>query len=231
MVNLKSRFAQKLGNTPFCNAPVVYANNNGMQLKCSEPTEYIQDYLNSIHFPTGVITLSQNGRKSLPITNLPSRQENSVLGEYIERILSQSSVDIADINFLTHELVTNVKEHSECFDYWMLGQYYGSARRTCEIVIADCGKGYRASYMGTEFEVNSDADAIINAFEGRSSKKFDTAAYGIRSIADIFINKYKGKMVIMSGDSIVYYKPDRVKKVIPLNSYWQGSLIGINFSV
>lgn len=72
----------------------------------------------------------------------------------------------------------------------------------CEIVIADCGIGYRASYKGTKYEVKSDREAIINALVGKSSKRENLRGAGIPSIAKVFIRGYRGKLIIMSGKSI-----------------------------
>src|SRR5450756_2443359 len=98
---------------------------------------------------------------------------------------------------------------------------------TCEIVLADCGIGYKNSYEGTEFEVETDRDAIINAMEGKSSKsakaKMKERGKGIPSIANLFVNGYGGKLIIISGESIMYYKSNE-RKELKLKSKWQGSL-------
>ena len=228
--------------TPLSLMPlVIKANKNNIQLTCSEPKSNVQGYLDTISFPNGVTELPRANRSYLPITKLPSRSESAELIEYENRIVSRSGrIGGEDLKFLTTELVTNVKEHSEAFEYWLLAQYYNlpKNRTACEIILADCGIGYKESFMGTEFEVGTDSEAIMNAMAGKSSKSWDEHAYGIRSIADKFVEEYKGKLVIISGDSLVYYKSkisNDISKndieVKTLQSYWEGSIVGINFIV
>lgn len=227
--------------TPLSILPLaVYASNNGIGITCSEKKHDIQSYLNTIGFPDGFETLPASSKRYLPITKLPPIEKNQILGEYEDLILEMaSSREYADsfklsLKYLTSELVNNVNEHAETDHYWLLAQYWEQPRKTCEIVIADCGIGYRASYEGTKFEVKTDKQAIINALLGKSSKREDRGA-GIPSIARVFINGYRGKLIIMSGKSIIYDKLDRrgnrKRNEWKLKSNWQGSLVGLNFDL
>lgn len=239
--------------TPLSLLPlVVYANNTGITITCSETNEDIIGYMNVIGFPDGTSHPASNGkyystRNYLPLMRLPNT-ENTILTDYEGNIISQASAiqDVTGLNYslshLTGELQTNVNEHSRADHYWMLAQYYQSMRKnTCEIVIADCGIGYKQSYHGTPYEVGNDRDAILNVLNGRSSKvsrarypemgDFAERGSGVRSIVNLFRNGYGGKVIFMSGDTIVYGKPGESLKIIPLKSYWHGSLTAINFNL
>ena len=226
--------------TPLSILPiVVYANDNNIEINYVEKKkrENVIRYLNIIGFPKGVPGVYDANRSYLPITYLPPVGENTSLHEYEERIVSNANVNQRtssfkqNLKFLTHELVSNVNEHSKANKYWLLAQYYGAGRNSCEIVLADCGIGYKNSYKGTEFEVDTDAKAIINALEGKSSKASKERGRGIPSIANLFVNGYGGKLVIMSGESILFYEPKKERVEIPLKSYWNGSLVCINFNL
>ncbi len=226
--------------TPLSILPlVVYANQNKIEIDCTEKDNNVCSYLSTIGFPKGMTNLSPQTKHYLPITKMPPIEENTVLNEYEDRILAQSSMGedtsfITSLKYLTSELVNNVNEHAQIGHYWLLAQYYERPNKTCEIVIADCGIGYKKSYKGTEFEVKTDKKAIENALEGKSSKsakaKSKERGKGLPSIANMFVNGYGGKLIIISGKSMIYYKP-KEKRVIGLKSYWRGSLIGINFNL
>lgn len=221
--------------TPLAILPLaVYANHHGLTVNCIEdPNSDACNYLDTIRFQHGVTNLLSSEKSYLPIAKLPPVEDNNVLGEYEERILSRANAQKESVKWLTSELVSNVKEHAEIDHYWILAQYYPD-KKTCEIAIADNGIGYKKSYEGTEFEAETDAEAIQNALEGRSSKsakaKLKERRAGIPSIAKIFLKGYGGKLIIMSGKSIMYYKQDMREK-IELDSCWGGSVVCINFNV
>lgn len=227
--------------TPLAILPLaVYANYHGIKINCTEDaTSDPCRYLETIGFQEGVTTLPSR-KKYLPITKLPPVEDNNVLGEYEDRILAETKTTNAmgfktSLKYLTSELVNNVNEHAQIDHYWILAQYYAfSQNKTCEIVIADNGIGYKNSYKGTEFEVKTDKEAIENALEGKSSKSAKTKSNergtGIPSIANIFLRGYGGKLVIMSGQSLIYYKKEG-KKEFDTDYCWNGSLVCINFNV
>lgn len=222
--------------TPLAILPLVtFAYHNNIAITCSEKDGNVLNYLATIGFPNGLTELEKTRKGYLPITRLPPIEDNTVLGEYEDRILSQAvALECADsfknsLKYLTSELVNNVNEHAKTGHYWLLAQYWAN-KNTCEIVMADCGIGYRKSYIGTSFEVNNDKEAIINALEGKSSKHPQERGYGVPTIANMFVNGYGGKLVIISGDSGIYYKQNE-RKELRLKSYWQGSLVGINFNL
>ncbi|WP_174590680.1 hypothetical protein [Methanocella conradii] len=234
---------------PFSILPLaVYANYYGITITCTEPGHDIQSYLRTIKFQRGVTELKNVSDKTyLPIIRLPANQENSVLYDYEEHILSKVNAvqKLSGFNdglrYLTGELESNIIQHSQADHYWLLAQYYDTHNKTCEIVIADTGIGYRESYRNTPYEVDTDKEAIINALEGKSSKhskekfkgmgEFIERGTGIPSIVSLCINGLGGKLVIMSGDTIVYYKSKQDRIIVPLKSYWKGSLIALNLNV
>lgn len=224
--------------TPFSILPLaVYAMDNRLKINCKERGYDVCRYLETIGFPNGVTELPANTKRYLPITKLPPIEENNLLGEYEERILSQVQTEgnwfKNSLKYLTSELVNNVNEHAKIDHYWILAQYY-PFKNTCEIVMADCGIGYKKSYDGTKFEAKTHREAIENALEGKSSKsaklEMSERGKGIPTIANMYVNGFGGKLVILSGNSIIYYKKG---KKIPhkLNATWNGALVAINFNL
>jgi hypothetical protein len=224
--------------TPFSILPlVVYAINNKLKINCTEDDYDVCSYLDTIGFPNGVTELPSKTKRYLPITKLPPIEENNLLSEYEDRILSQVNTHDCSfktsLKYLTSELVNNVNEHANIDHYWILAQYY-PVKNTCEIAMADCGIGYKKSYVGTDFEVDTDLEAIENALEGKSSKSarlhISERGKGIPSIVNLFVNGYGGNLIIVSGTSMVYYRKNE-KTHLSLKSYWNGSLVVINFDL
>jgi hypothetical protein len=223
--------------TPLSILPLaVFASHNNIKITCSEEDDNVLTYLDTIGFPYGFTKIPNETKRYLPMTRLPPIENNTILGKYEDLILGKAgsgkyaSSFKFSLKYLTSELVNNVNEHANIDHYWLLAQYWEKPNKTCEIVIVDCGIGYKQSYEGTDYEVATDKDAIINALEGKSSKKERLRGVGIPSIAKMFINGYGGKLIIMSGKSVVYDKQGQ-RKTLKMKSYWQGSLVGINFNL
>lgn len=227
--------------TPLSILPLaVYANYNKLKINCTEENPNVCSYLDTIGFQEGLTTLPNTTKGYLPITKLACIEEDKILGKYEDTILSQAdpSQKIRGLKnalkYLTSELVNNVNEHAKIEHYWLLAQYYERPHKTCEIVIADWGIGYKQSYKGTEFEVKTHKAAIKNALEGRSSKsaraKSNARGKGIPTIVNMFIKGYGGKIIIGSGDNLTYYSP-KGKETFKLNAQWKGALVGIRFNV
>ncbi|MDR0459990.1 MAG: hypothetical protein LBH62_00910 [Nitrososphaerota archaeon] len=224
-VDLTAQFVTPLSILPL----VVCANYYDLTINCTdESNRDTFNYLNTIEFPNGIKSFNKNNKRYLPIMNISTRESDEVLSDYEERMLSQFGLQTNVLKNLTCELVNNVREHSKKQDYWMLAQTYQNPRKTVEIVLADCGVGYKQSYKGTQWETKTDTEAIINALDGRSSKtELQGRGFGIPSIIKTFVDELCGKIIIISGNSLVYYKrKERIEK--QLKSYWQGSVIGIN---
>ncbi len=218
--------------TPLSILPLaVYANNNELTINCLEEDEDVCRYLETIGFQEGVADFSK-AKKYLPITKMVAKEADSeMLSEYENRIIKEMNVEKTALKYFTSEIINNVNEHAHIDNYWLLAQYYKKPKvKTCEIVIADCGIGYKKSYKGTEYEAKTDDEAIINAFKGKSSKKdWKGRGNGIQSISKLCVNGFGGKMIIMSGKALVYHKADETK-ILKLKSGWDGSLVALNFT-
>lgn len=230
--------------TPLTILPLeAYAKHYGLTVNCAQdPDSDACRYLDTIGFQKEATNLQSSQKSYLPIRNLPAVEENEILADYEDTIFSLAGLPKAyglrnSLAILTSELVANVRQHAGINHYWILAQYYGkSTNKTCEIVIADNGRGYKKSFEGTMFEAETDAEAIQNAFEGKSSKPPEggllSRGYGIRHIANTFLNGFRGKLVFISGTSVQYYKNNTTKpsEAFELPCGWQGSVVCINFN-
>ncbi|MBN2487840.1 MAG: hypothetical protein JXA98_02295 [Methanosarcinaceae archaeon] len=211
---------------------VVYAHNNGISITYTGNNEDVSLYLDSIGFPSGVTNLFDADSNYLPITKMSCGISNPLLNEYEERILSNISEKYRNsfmngLKFLTSELQNNVEEHSSIDNYWIFAQYWDRTK-TCEICIADTGIGYKNSYKGTAYEVDNHFDAIRNALKGLSSKPVNERGCGLSGIMKMFIAGYKGELVIMSGNGLLYaYQKKNIMYECPIS--WNGAFVGLKF--
>jgi len=214
-------------------AVLSYIHNIYVNFSSNKPN--IRSYLNLIRFPRGTQEFTHRGKSYLPISKLPCSIEDNVLSKYEDMILQNiqqkriRSPLRNSLKYLTSELVTNVREHAQVDEYWILAQYWPRTK-TCEIAIADTGIGYRQSYIGTEFEVETHYEAILNAIQGRSSKDPIERGTGIPSMVNIFCKGYGGEIIIMSGDSLIRMKQEEASPY-SIDTTWNGAFIGIRFRV
>jgi len=216
---------------------VSYSKQQNVKLRYTGNNEQIQDYLNKVYFPDGISHFSELSGYLFPITKLRCGTDDPLLDLYESGVLSNISEKYrtsfqSALSALTSELRDNVEQHARIDHYWLLAQYYPKQRQ-CEICIADTGIGYKESYKGTKFEVETDKEAIINILEGHSSKKMEgERGYGIDQIRRMFIEGYKGEMIMMSGDSLVYLNKKNPKpNLYPCSISYQGSFVGLKFTL
>lgn len=211
---------------------VVHSAQNGIKIRCSSKRKGVTPYLNRVCFPEGTEDLSEINANHLPITRFSCGLENPLLGKYEESIISKISPEyrnsfISGLKFLTSELQSNVEQHAKINHYWIFAQYWEKTK-TCEICLADSGIGYMESYRGTKYEINDHSSAIKNAIQGLSSKTPDERGAGLTGIMKMFIDGYKGEMVILSGDSLLYlYSKKPIIYKCPIN--WKGAFVGLKF--
>ena len=212
----------------------VHANNNDVIIYYSGDNPDIDSYLNTICFPDGITSLSDINSNYIPITKISCDLENPMLNDYEERILSNVSEKyrssfINGLKFLTSELQNNVEEHADIGHYWIFAQYWEKTK-TCEICIVDTGIGYKESYKGTKYEVDNHFDAIRNAIKGLSCKPIKERGCGVSGIMRMFIEGYKGELMIMSGNGLFYVNKKKqimYKSPVP----WNGAIIGLKFTL
>lgn len=223
--------------TPFSILPLaIYSDLYGIELKYGRNSWNVKKYLNNINFPRGTSNVNQLSLTTwLPLSRPKISDGDEYLTYYENKILKNikdqtiRSSFTNSLKYLTSEMVTNIKEHAQVDDYWILSQYW-PASETCEIAIADTGIGYRKSYEGTSYEVESHQDAIKNAIQGNSSKGDEERGTGIPGMIRIFCEGYGGCVVIMSGNRLLYMDKEK-NDFYTLGLNWPGAFVGIRFKL
>jgi hypothetical protein len=222
--------------TPFSLLPLaVYASRLRMRISYGRNKSEVKGYLRNIRFPKGVNRIDSLSSTYLPLSRLSVESGDEYLTRYEDRIIGKVMDEKVRMSFqnslkyLTSETVTNIKEHAQVDDYWLLAQYW-PASETCEIAIADSGVGYLGSYRGTAYEVDTHEEAIKNVIHGCSSKDDVERGTGIPGMIKIFCEGYKGCVVIMTGDRLLYIEEEN-SDFYELDFNWDGVFVGIRFKL
>jgi len=113
--------------------------------------------------------------------------------------------DVADeIAGHIYELCNNTVAHAACETAWLCAQSYQQSR--LEFVVADAGRGIRASLAGTEFECENHADSITTAVRRRTSSIGRPMHHGVGLSSVLnYTQEMSGMTAVRSGDAIVQF--------------------------
>lgn len=103
-----------------------------------------------------------------------------------------------------YELCNNAVSHARCDQAWLCAQSYQQSR--LEFVVADAGRGIRASLEGTAYECDSHAESITTAAQRRTSSIGRPQHFGIglSTVVD-YAGNMNGSTHIRSGDAVVRF--------------------------
>lgn len=225
--------------TPLSILPLsVFSNLNNVTIDFSKIKSDVKSYLEHINFPEGSDCFDIEDKKYIPICKLKlssrdelSNIENKLLENIFDKVDDESdrNVLVNAIKLLISELYDNIDQHANISDYWIQAQFYDKSK-VCEICLIDTGIGIRKSYEKNKIFIKLDSLAIYAAMNGTSSKKEEGRGTGIPSVVRIFIEKYKGELVIVSGNGAIYKKHNKETLYqLPIN--WQGTIVCIRFKI
>lgn len=163
----------------------------------------------------------------------------SVLQRVIERqcgIGSESAI-ITPLSYMFGELITNIKEHSDCKHGYIFSQYL-QRERCLNICISDDGITVLGSYRKAGKFLNeiqdNPAQALKYANEGNSTKNnSQERGFGIRTTRQMLVEGLNGSFFMMSGNAFFRStkgKQDEVKE-LPKRIYWKGTIILIKIPI
>lgn len=224
--------------TPICLLPIALSlQERQFTLACDEAT---RSYLDSCSFPNGVTSCDSSSFK-LPILRQNPRIESTILNSYEKNLIGVVTASkgytqnelgnlMNTIKYLRGELQTNVEEHARTDSYWIMSQYWQKLNR-CEICFADKGVGILSSYINAGKNPGGDEKAILDACNGVSSKLSYERGFGLKTLMSLFVGDAKGKMVVVSGERICYFKGTQHMFFDISERPWKGTIIGFNFQV
>lgn len=137
------------------------------------------------------------------------------------------SLDLAGMNILLYELLTNIYKHSKCDNAYILCQWYPNVQ-LADVCIIDDGISIPGSLEETGEFFDEDAEAIFNAINCTSSDKEDYGLHGrgLNTSAAIASLGFREEMLISSRDGtcIIDEKGITLYKNVP---YIQGTFISL----
>lgn len=197
------------------------------------PCDEVKSYLNTIHFPAGVDSVSkfQKLKSFIPITVLrkntdPEKREllASCFEEMVHRKVDPGAKAANAIIWPITELIANIFEHSRKNEGWALAQWYPK-KEYMDLCVLDRGRGLANSYR-QEKELNySDARAIKEAMTGHSTKPGVDRGYGLRKSKEVICDGLGGSFILISG-SVAFISEGNAQKLVSLPKfYWQGVIV------
>ena len=184
------------------------------------------------------------GRSFIPYKNFNHQTNiNTIAHEITVQIVDHLELNESDkedfklyINYAVSEVMQNVLDHSgsECGGH-VVGQSYPQKGKV-QFAVSDCGVGLMAT-LCKEYGVASEKEAILKALEPRVSGSEPIGPYGEKRNAGIglfalkcIIDETKGKLLIISNDTIYCRENKKDSFVHVPNSRFRGTLVAFEFS-
>lgn len=219
---------------PIC--AYIYETNSKYVLPINNS---VKSYINTINFPSGVQTISEDQKYHTYIPIVFLQKVDSIDGkEKLEswfqelvyhnmKIKGNKNAIFAPIT----ELITNIFEHSGKSHGWVLAQIY-PFQNYVDVCIVDTGRGIKQCY---EEELNMKLNSHLEAFEmlanRESSKSNKERGYGIYMSKKLICKALDGNFVLLSGNAGWNIDSDSSNMTEIANFYWQGVIASyrINF--
>lgn len=221
---------------PFLTLPLTAIINNFNNKFTINNSEEIKTYLDIIKFPKGIDSTFefdshlQQFKNYIPISVL--RKEGGKEREELEysfltlvhKILGEISGVRSAIYLPITELLTNIFEHSQEDEGYLLGQYYPK-KNYLDICITDTGRGLKQAYFDDKNLKVSDIEALAEVMRGNSTKPSKERGYGVRTSKKIVCQALNGEFIILSGSAALYSNKNEEKIINLPNFNWSGVII------
>jgi hypothetical protein len=161
----------------------------------------VQSYLHLMELGAGFDSL--NKQTYLPVVSLPRREQDS--HSILDRIY-QLGGDIGGkdaFRYLVGELTDNIYQHSMFENALIMAQQYRKMSELHLCIIDDgitIGGSLRQAGM-----ILDDFQAIVDAFQGVSSKKDTERGMGLGTSLRLMTEGYKGRMLVVSGKGAIHF--------------------------
>lgn len=176
-----------------------------------------------------VLGIKKHTTTTFPFRWLDETTDNSEeLTKEIINITESPEENINALKYIFHEVITNVYDHSEFNNGFVIGQHYPKLNST-DYCFMDNGISIPGSFKKSGISFKNDCDAIIQAVNGMSTR--DNGEYigrgtGLNSTINI-VTQANGIVLIASGDCVVELTKRKLySKKIP-EEYIKGTLVSL----
>lgn len=211
--------------TPTIIAPLIsLMYNYNKKIKAHE-SPVVEDYFNK------ALGITKPKDTTLPFRFLDEATDNSEeLTKEILNIIKPAKEETQALKYLFHEVISNVYDHSEFDNGFVIGQTYPNPNIT-DFSFMDNGISIPGSLKEFNIHFKNDCDAIIKAINGESTKT-DPVGYvergtGLNSVINIVTRGARGSVLIASGKGLIEITRNRIfPKEIP-QDYIKGTLVNL----
>lgn len=210
-------------------------------LDCIPPKDQAcANYLKYFNFPDG-FTEFISSQKFIPIYKFSASKNDeksitdksnilkNLLGICLRKIGSPSGSANA-LNISVDEIISNIEDHSDAKYGWINAQYYPN-KKYLDICIVDRGITINGKYKKVGKSYENDSEALKCALLGESAKKEKIRGSGLPTFTNMVTQGFKGEMIIISGEAIVYANEKRNPVVQKLSVRWKGTVVAFRIPV
>jgi hypothetical protein len=169
----------------------------------------------------------------IPVTELPinSNEVYEILDEVFELFQNLSGYQV--IEYLIHELVDNIYEHSEFSSALVIGQK-DSSNELVKLGFFDNGITIPENIRRNTNISKGPDDCIYEAINGLSTKKIEGRGKGLPSSIKLCTKMHKGEFLVVSGKGIIHINENnQLRKFSPNESrfFLDGTLISLRYPI
>ena len=177
-----------------------------------------------------VLGLKEHPDTTFPFRWLDEKSDNSSeLTRDILSIMNPIKGLTQALQYIFSELITNVYDHSDFDNGFVIGQYYPRLKST-DYCFMDNGISIPGSFKNSNITFENDCDAIIQSINSKSTKEcggYIERGTGLNTVTNMVTRGGNGNVLIASGEGVVELtKNNIVTKQIPKN-YIKGTLVSI----
>ena len=135
------------------------------------------------------------------------------------------------LNFIFHELINNIYDHSEFSKGFVMGKSYPNFK---EISFIDNGITIPTSLRKNNHSFENDCRAIIEAINGLSTKNelgFAERGTGLNNTTNIVMNGCGGEILVGSGNGLIFLSKGNVFMKNIDNAFINGTLISLRIKL
>ena len=166
------------------------------------------------------------------LKKLNKNEDNST--DVANSILENLNIDkknISALKFIFHELMINIYDHSKFKNAFVMGKSNGEYY---DFSFIDDGIGIPQSLKDHNYEFNGDAEYILEAINGLSTKNdfgYIERGTGLNNTLNITINGSQGSALIVSGCAILYITQDNIIRKELEEKCIDGTLISLRMNL
>ena len=144
-----------------------------------------------------------------------NKRENTKISSEFANLLDESYGGINALNFLVHEIINNMHDHSYFNKGQTFAQYYPN-QNLADICFMDDGISIPGRFEECGFEFDNDCNAIYQAINGKSSDilKQNIRGTGLNISINLVKNGIEGSILIASRKGLCYINNKIIYKEI-----------------